>query len=312
MTPLDRNISPRGAPGAAGPGRTSRRGTAASTQRKRARTGGARDRKNGGSVLRAPAAVQYAWIHQQHTTLKGSRMGRLLAVSRRGDDEGLGGPPRAHTDADQPVPGRRPALFGAGAWDLRHTPHQASLGSGGPAGQSTPDRTLTGPGWPALYAAASRPRAARRGPSPASRPEPAELRGDGARTRYGVRRRYHRPAAGRGWALSRWGAGAVLASGGRVVNGPSYAGRVGESGVDDGPRPAAAGGGVDQAYRSWPPVGRRQLSAAPDPAGDPAPSESEGEGWGPCWSGGLLAHLKDRVGLPGGIGHARRGPHSSV
>lgn len=40
--------------------------------------------KNGGSVLRATAAVKYAWIHQQHTPCKVRRMCRLLEVSRRG------------------------------------------------------------------------------------------------------------------------------------------------------------------------------------------------------------------------------------
>jgi hypothetical protein len=62
-------------------------------QRECALKGGARDLHKGGGVRCATAAVQDAWIHQQHTAFRVSRLCRLRAVSRSGDDEGLSRPP---------------------------------------------------------------------------------------------------------------------------------------------------------------------------------------------------------------------------
>ena len=45
---------------------------------------GARELKKGGVLLRAIAAVQYEWIHQQQAQFTVRRMGQLLAVSRSG------------------------------------------------------------------------------------------------------------------------------------------------------------------------------------------------------------------------------------
>jgi len=45
--------------------------------------------------------VKYAWIHQQHTEFKVSRMCRLLAISRSGYYEWLHRPPSVRAEADQ-------------------------------------------------------------------------------------------------------------------------------------------------------------------------------------------------------------------
>jgi len=57
--------------------------------------------KKGSGVLRAAAAVQYAWIHQQHTAFRVRRLCQLLEVSRSGYYEWLQRPPRTQTAAEQ-------------------------------------------------------------------------------------------------------------------------------------------------------------------------------------------------------------------
>jgi putative transposase len=70
--------------------------------------------KKGGGGLRAPAAVQYAWLQQQQGEFRGRRLGRRLEVSRSGYYEWLGRPPRAHSEADQPGQAQVQRLFAPG------------------------------------------------------------------------------------------------------------------------------------------------------------------------------------------------------
>jgi hypothetical protein len=70
--------------------------------------------KNGGGVLCATAAVQYAWMAQQHTAFRVSRMCRLLAVSRRGYYEWLSRPHNAQPEAAQQVQDKVRRYFAQG------------------------------------------------------------------------------------------------------------------------------------------------------------------------------------------------------
>jgi hypothetical protein len=47
--------------------------------------------------------VQYAWSHEQPAALAVTRVGRLLAVARRGYSAWRGRPPRVHSDPAQPL-----------------------------------------------------------------------------------------------------------------------------------------------------------------------------------------------------------------
>jgi putative transposase len=64
--------------------------------------GGARYLKKGGGVLRATAAVKYAWRQQPSAAFCVSRVCRRLEVSRSGDDEWLARPSNTQADAEQP------------------------------------------------------------------------------------------------------------------------------------------------------------------------------------------------------------------
>ena len=63
--------------------------------------GGARSLQNGRGVLRAPAAVQDAWLHQPHAACTVRRRCQLLAVARRGSDAWRRRPPRAQAPGAQ-------------------------------------------------------------------------------------------------------------------------------------------------------------------------------------------------------------------
>jgi hypothetical protein len=67
----------------------------------------------GGSVLRATAAVQYAWMQQQ-TECSVRLMCRLLKVSRSGYYEWLRRPLRAQTEAEQHLQNKVQQYFAQG------------------------------------------------------------------------------------------------------------------------------------------------------------------------------------------------------
>jgi transposase len=64
-------------------------------------------------------------------------------------------PPAQHPSCCSAVAGESATLFYAGTRHLRHTPPQASLGTGGPASESSPHRARAGPGRSALQNAAA-------------------------------------------------------------------------------------------------------------------------------------------------------------
>src|SRR4029453_8022395 len=129
--------------------------------------------------------------------------------------------------------------------------------------------------------------------------ESAESRVYGDRTKHRVRWGHYIPPYGRRLVVSLYRPGSVLACRGRVVHGGPYAGRVGEPGIGDGARPAAARSGAHHAYGPWQSIWRRQLSAAPDPARDTTEYEPEGQLLGQRGGGELLSYLKDRIDLSG-------------
>jgi putative transposase len=69
--------------------------------------------------------VKYAWIHQQHTELKVSRMCRVLAVSRSGYYEWLNRPPSTQAEAEQQVRDKVQRYFaqGRGTYGTRRIKH---------------------------------------------------------------------------------------------------------------------------------------------------------------------------------------------
>jgi transposase InsO family protein len=82
---------------------------------------GAGDPKKGRGVLRTTAAVQDAWIREQHAEGSVSRLWRTLEVSRSGYDARLGRPPRAQPDAEQQVEakGQQYVAQGRGTYGTR-------------------------------------------------------------------------------------------------------------------------------------------------------------------------------------------------
>ena len=69
--------------------------------------------------------MQYAWIHQQPTELRVSRLGQLLEVSRSGYDEWLQRPPRTQTAAEQQCQDKvqRALAQGRGTYGPRRIKH---------------------------------------------------------------------------------------------------------------------------------------------------------------------------------------------
>jgi hypothetical protein len=113
--------------------------------------------------------------------------------------------------------GHRAALFCAGAWHLRPTPHHVSVRPGGPAGQPPPPRTRPGPGRTAREHAPQVHSADRGGARPDGGPAPTQPRVYCTATRDGLRRRYDLPAdGGKAGAPLPWG---WLAAHGRSSDG---------------------------------------------------------------------------------------------
>lgn len=69
--------------------------------------------------------MKYAWIHQQHTEFRVSRMCQLLGVSRSGYYEWLQRPPRPQTAAEQPLQDQVQRYFaqGRGTYGTRRIKH---------------------------------------------------------------------------------------------------------------------------------------------------------------------------------------------
>jgi putative transposase len=69
--------------------------------------------------------VKYAWIHQQHTEFRVSRMCQLLGVSRSGYYKWLQRPPRPQTAAEQPLQDQVQRYFaqGRGTYGTRRIKH---------------------------------------------------------------------------------------------------------------------------------------------------------------------------------------------
>ena len=81
--------------------------------------------KKGDGVLCATAAVQYAWMAQQHDECRVSRMCQLLGGSRRGSYEWRSRPPRPLTAAEQEVQDKIQRYFaqGRGTYGTRRSKH---------------------------------------------------------------------------------------------------------------------------------------------------------------------------------------------
>ncbi len=178
-------------------------------------------------------------------------MCQLLEVSRSGYYEWLSRPPSAQADADQQVQDKVQRYFaqGRGTYGTRRIKHLLAQ-EGLQVSRRRIGRLLAQAGLRCKtrrkFKAPTDLRAGADGGA-----EPAQPGVYCASPRYGLRRGYYLSPYGRRLAVSRRGAGSVLAGGGRVVDGQPYAGRVGEPGVGDGDLSAPARSGVDHAYGPW-------------------------------------------------------------